>query len=195
MNKDHHPLGWNAFKIRIRLADLALPRGTSPPTLVIDLSAPESLGPSATAALDIAGHQVVAYTLERIAGEKLRAFLSTLPTYLVKIAKPGATVRAKDLYDVTRIAKAKPFADVMFWDAVAVEFQHACASRYVDCVGIESFAEHLAVTRAAYEVDATIPKDISFDAAWRAIREIVARFEATGVVPRSYPLEAEPRPT
>ena len=180
MNKDHHPLGWNAFKIRIRLADLALPRGTSPPTLVIDLSAPESLGPRATAALDIAGHQVVAYTLERIAGEKLRAFLSTLPTYLVKIAKPGATVRAKDLYDVTRIA---------------VEFQHACASRYVDCVGIESFAEHLAVTRAAYEVDATIPKDISFDAAWRAIREIVARFEATGVVPRSYPLEAEPRPT
>ena len=59
---------------------------------MIDLSAPESLGPLAIADLDVDGRQVVAYTLERIAGEKLRAFLSTLPTHLAKIAKPGAAV-------------------------------------------------------------------------------------------------------
>ena len=183
--RDSHPLGWNAFKVRIRLVDFTLQRGETSPTLVIDLSAPESLGPLAIADLDVDGRQVVAYTLERIAGEKLRAFLSTLPTHLAKIAKPGAAVRAKDLYDVARITMAKPLADVAFWDAVAEEFVRACASRLVDCTGIASFAERLEVTQAAYEGDPTIPKDIPFGDAWSAVREIVAHFEVRKVVPTS----------
>ena len=190
--RDAHPQGWNAFEVQIRLVDLALQRGQTPPTLTIDLSAPESLGPKATATMDVDGHQVTAYTLERIAGEKLRAFLSSLPTHRAKFAKPGNAVRAKDLYDLACIATAMPLSNSVFWDTVALEFGHACASRHVDCVGIASFAEQFEVTRAAYEGDATIPKDIPFDVAWSAVREIVSRFAATGAVPRSYPSRPSP---
>ncbi len=78
-----HPLGWDAFKVRMTVADLSKHvRGL--PALEIDVAAPEELLATSVATMDVGGHFVAAYTLERIAGEKLRAFLSSLPAYRFK---------------------------------------------------------------------------------------------------------------
>jgi hypothetical protein len=47
--------------------------------LEIDISAPEQLSAHAVSYLPIGDHTVRAYTLERIAGEKLRAFSARCP--------------------------------------------------------------------------------------------------------------------
>lgn len=60
----NHPRGWNAFEARIGLMDLSNPNALTLPSLVLDIAAPESLGPNAVAPLDVDGHPVVAYTLE-----------------------------------------------------------------------------------------------------------------------------------
>lgn len=55
------------------------------------------------------GHVVMAYTLQRIAGEKLRAFLSSLPTYRRQVKTPGEVVRVKDIYDLACILRVAPY--------------------------------------------------------------------------------------
>ena len=82
-----HPRGWNAFEARIGLMDRSNPNALALPSLVLDIAAPESLGPHAVAPLDVDGHPVAAYTLERIVGEKLRAFLSSLPAHRRKLGR------------------------------------------------------------------------------------------------------------
>ncbi len=185
-----HPMGWNAFSVVVRLRDFMHEGVRGLPSLAFDVAAPEALGDHAIAPLGVGGETVFAYTLERIAGEKLRAFLSSLPAYRDKVGKPGDAVRAKDLYDVANILDRHPIDEAEFWGDAAGEFGLACASRFIDCTGIETFAEDVDVTRATYEADATLPGDIGFDAAWQAIEAIVRAWEAAGVFPLHHPLPA-----
>jgi hypothetical protein len=181
-----HPMGWDAFKVRISVNDLTRHvRGF--PALEIDVAAPEDLMNTSVATIEVGGHRVHAYTLERIAGEKLRAFLSSLPAYRAKVKKPGESVRAKDLYDVSRIRRVHPIEQVEFWRLVGQEFRVACRSRYIDCQGLPTFQEQWAVTRKTYE-EATIPKDISFEEAEATLVAVVNVLEAQGIVPFTFPL-------
>jgi hypothetical protein len=108
-----HPMGWDAFKVKMNVKDLSR-RVLGLPALEIDVAAPEELLDTSVTILEVGGHRVHAYTLERIAGEKLRAFLSSLPAYRAKVKKPGEAVRAKDLYDVSRISGVYGLEQVEF---------------------------------------------------------------------------------
>ena len=134
----------------------------------------------------------MAYTLPRIAGEKLRAFLTSLPAYRRKLARPGELARAKDIYDLACIAQERPLSDRTFWNAAGREFRTASASRYVDCAGLGTFEEDLDVTRATYDADATIPKNISFGVAWAILTAIVQLMESLGLIPFAFALPADP---
>jgi hypothetical protein len=181
-----HPMGWDAFKVKINVNDLTRSvKGF--PAIEIDVAAPEELLPSSVSTIEVGGHCVRAYTMERIAGEKLRAFLSTLPTYRAKVRKPGEAVRAKDLYDLTRIRRVHEVEQVEFWRLVGQEFRIACQSRYIDCQGLVTFQEQWAVTRKAYE-GPTIPKDIPFEEAEGTLVAVVSFLEAQGIVPFTFPL-------
>ncbi len=125
--------------------------------------------------------------MERIAGEKLRAFLSSLPAYRAKVNKPGNAVRAKDLYDIARIRRSRDLAEQEFWRSVGREFRLACRSRYIDCAGLATFQEQWNVTKATYS-QATIPADIPFDEVEATLSAIIQFFEAENFVPFSFPL-------
>jgi hypothetical protein len=180
-----HPMGWDAFKVRINVNDLTRSvKGL--PALEIDVAAPEDLLDSSVSTIEVGGHRVLAYTLERIAGEKLRAFLSSLPAYRAKVRKPGEAVRAKDLYDVARIQRVHDIGQVEFWRTVGQEFRVACRSRYIDCQGLATFQEQWGVTRSTYE-EPTIPKDIPFTEAEATLVAVVRFLEAHGFVPFTFP--------
>jgi Nucleotidyl transferase AbiEii toxin, Type IV TA system len=185
-----HPMGWDAFKVKMNVNDLTKSvKGL--PALEIDVAAPEELLDHSVAAIEVGGHRVYAYTLERIAGEKLRAFLSSLPAYRAKVKKPGESVRAKDLYDISRIRRFHALEQVEFWRQVGQEFRVACRSRYIDCQGLATFQEQWAVTRKTYQ-EATIPKDISFEVAEATLAAVVNFLEAQGFVPFTFPLPEGP---
>lgn len=181
-----HPLGWNAFEVIVKLHDFANEGILGIPNIEFDVAAPEELGAGAIAPLSIGDDTVFAYTLERIAGEKMRAFLSSLPSYRNKVNKPGDAVRAKDLYDVSKILLTYPICNENFWAEAAEEFRLACESRYIDCLGIDTFAENIDITRSTYESDATLPKDITFDQAWGSITSIVSLWTAANIFPLNY---------
>jgi hypothetical protein len=178
-----HPMRWDAFKVRINVNDLTR-SVKSLPALEIDVATPEELLDTSVSLIDVGGHQVHAYTLERIGGEKLRAFLSSLPAYRKKVKKPGEAVRVKDLYDVARVRRAHALDQVEFWTTVGKEFQVACQSRFIDCLGLATFQEQWEVTRKIYE--ATMPKDIPF-AEIEAILPAIVRFlEAERILPFAF---------
>ena len=181
-----HPLGWDAFKVKMKVNDLSKDVRTLP-VLEIDIAAPEELLETSVAPIEVGGHHVYAYMLERIAGEKLRAFLSSLPAYRAKVKRPGEAVRAKDLYDVSRIRAARGLEQVEFWRLAGEEFRVACQSRYIDCHGLTTFQEQWAVTQKTYE-EATIPKDISFEEAEATLVAVVSFLETRGIVPFTFPL-------
>lgn len=183
-----HPMGWNAFTVTVSVSDLENSGVRGLPNLKIDLAAPEELGDGSISTIDIGAHKVHAYTLERIAGEKLRAFLSSLPAYRKKVSKPGDAVRVKDIYDISRIVNHNPLSDSSFWKKAGEEFQRSCKSRYIDCYSVETFEEGLDLTEKLFIGDPTLPKDISFDEAWRSLHEIVAYFIELEIVPFEYPL-------
>lgn len=185
-----HPMGWDAFKVKMNVNDLSR-RVRGLPALEIDVAAPEELLDGSVATIEVGGHRVCAYTLERIAGEKLRAFLSTLPAYRAKVKKPGEAVRARDLYDVSRIRRVHEIEQVDFWRAAGEEFRIACRSRYIDCQGLATFQEQWEVTRKTYE-EATIPKDIPFKEAEETVGAVVRFLEAQGIVPFTFPLPPGP---
>ncbi len=187
-----HPMGWDAFRIKIQVRDLRRADTRGLPGIEIDVAAPERLLEGSTEPLTIGDHEVVAYSLPRLAGEKLRAFLSSLPEYRDKLKKPGDAVRVKDIYDIGRIAREYPPEEEVFWRQAGTEFRVACESRYIDCDGISTFEQHLDVTRQSYETSPTLPKDIPFDEAWAAIRSVVAQFEAWKILPFEFPLPETP---
>lgn len=127
----HHPRGWDAFSIKIRVQDYKYINVRYLPTLSIDVAAPELLYDTSVSYLDLGGCTIKAYTLERIAGEKLRAFLSTLPAYRRKVSKPGEALRVKDLYDLARIYRVNSINNELFWELSGREFRLACSSRFI----------------------------------------------------------------
>ena len=187
-----HTFGWKGFDVLIRLRDFTRSNVRGLPTLQLDIAAPEELGVRSTAVLAVDGHNVQAYTESRIAGEKLRAFLTTLPAYRAKLGGGARAVRAKDLFDLVRIERAHPLADAdsgEFWRDAADDFRRACASRSVDCAGLSTFAEGLETTTAIYDADATIDKAaVPFDVAWATLEGIVARLESLGAIPCRFPV-------
>jgi hypothetical protein len=181
-----HPMGWDAFTVKMSVNDLSTNVKGLPP-LEIDVAAPEDLKSTSVTTIEVGGHYVYAYTLERIAGEKLRAFLSSLPAYRAKVKKPGEAVRAKDLYDLSRIRRLYGLEKVEFWRMAGEEFYAACRSRYIDCNGLATFQEQWSVTQKTY-AEATIPKDISFDEAEATLGAVVSFLETQQIVPFSFPL-------
>ena len=92
------PFNWSGFKISINIKDNTKPDVKGLPKMEIDIGSSEELSGNAVSELILpGGYAVRAYTLERIACEKLRAFLSSLPTYIRKIGKRLDTVRVKDI--------------------------------------------------------------------------------------------------
>lgn len=181
-----HPMGWDAFDIKINVNDLGR-QVRALPALTIDVASPEELLPTSVSRLWVAGRNIQAYALERIAGEKLRAFLSSLPTYRAKVKKPGEAVRTKDLYDIANIRRQRELSNHPFWLLAGQEFRLACKSRYIDCAGLTSFQEHWEVTRKTY-FESSIPKEIPFDEAEAALVAVVAFFVANQIVPFEFPL-------
>ena len=185
---DGHPLGWDGYDVKFSIIDHSRTQVRGLPSLTLDIAAPETLSTSSVAPLIVGGATILAYTLERIAGEKLRAFLSSLPHYRAKIARPGVAVRVKDLHDLARIARARPLSDQQFWREVGNEFERACRSRYIDCAGLRSFEQALDTTQSSYENDPTLPNAILFHEAWNNIRELVGFLEAERIIPFEFPL-------
>jgi predicted nucleotidyltransferase component of viral defense system len=185
--KREHPRGWNAFEVKIRIQDTMNPNIRALPALAIDIAAPEVLHPDSVTI--IPGSNVQAYTVARIAGEKLRAFLTSLPQYRIKLSEKSRMVRTKDLYDIASIAREYPVAsESEFWRKAGKEFYTACESRFVDCLGLETFEESLNVTKESYNKSEAIPEDISFHQAWQIIEEIVVFFKSEKIIPFQFPL-------
>jgi hypothetical protein len=107
------------------------------------------------------------------------------------VKKPGEAVRAKDLYDLSRIRRVHGLEQVDFWKLAGEEFRIACRSRYIDCQGLTTFQEQFEVTRKTYE-EATIPKDIAFAEAESTLVAVVSFWEAQRIVPFTFPLPEGP---
>ncbi|MDD2707397.1 MAG: nucleotidyl transferase AbiEii/AbiGii toxin family protein [Verrucomicrobiae bacterium] len=183
-----HPRGWDSFTLWIGIIDHRKSNVRSLPSLEVDIAAPEELNNHSIAILTVGANRFCAYTAERIAGEKMRAFLSTLSSYRKKMKKPGEAVRAKDLHDLVRILRAHPIREIAFWKEVGIQFKMACKSRYVDCAGWITFQENWEFTKAAYEKDARLKESIPFAEAESALHSIVSLFENIGIVPLEFPL-------
>jgi hypothetical protein len=183
-----HPMGWDAFEVRLNIDDLTKSGVRSLPGIQIDVAAAEELIETSLSPLKVGASVAFAYSLSRIAGEKMRAFLSSLPAYRTKIKRPGDAVRAKDLYDLARIKRARPIAESEFWSAAGQEFNIACRSRLIDCSGIETFTENWGITAQIYTKDPTIPKDIEIGEARSALEEVVKFMIDDGIIPFEHPL-------
>ena len=72
--KKNHPRKWNAFEIIICLTDRANAGVRGLPTLTMDVAAPETLSKNSIAEMEFDNVKIRVYSLERIAGEKARAF-------------------------------------------------------------------------------------------------------------------------
>lgn len=182
-----HPRAWDAFKLRIEVRDNALAGVIALPRLEIEVAAPETLGPDAVQTMPVHGHPARVYTLHRIAGEKLRAYLTSLPAYRRKMRGGERDFRVKDLHDIARILQARPAIDQQFWNAAGLEFQLACESRLVDCAGPESFLESWPLARERYAADQSL-KAVPFAEAEAAIKTTAGLLESQGIFPLIYPL-------
>jgi hypothetical protein len=181
-----HLRGWNAFLLRIEVQDNSMAGVRGLPMLEIDVAAPETLGPDAVETLNVQGISARVYALHRIAGEKLRAYLTSLPSYRRKMQGGDREFRVKDLHDIARILRARPASDTKFWTEAGHEFQLACQSRLVDCRGLESFMESWPLARERYETDRSLDK-VSFDEAEQALKIVVGLIEGQGIFPMEFP--------
>ena len=130
-----HPRGWNAFLLKIQVKDHRRAGVKGLPGLEIDVAAPEELGPDAVERMIVQGLPARVYSLHRIAGEKLRAYLTSLPAYRRSMGGGDRAFRVKDLHDIARILRARPASDLAFWTKAGREFVLACKSRLVSCLG------------------------------------------------------------
>lgn len=183
--KVSHIRGWDALIIEVKVRDEKNPKIPNLPNVEIEIAAPEALGANAVTSIQLDGFTMKAYTLHRIAGEKLRAFLTSLPAYRGKRRGGSRVPRAKDLHDLARILDARPKDQLEFWREAADEFKLACESRDVDCIGIESFKESWEMTRRAYETDANLAA-VPFQEADEALSVVVGLFKEFGVFPLEF---------
>jgi hypothetical protein len=187
--RDNHPFGWTGFTLTIRVIDNELFGVRGLPSVVFQVATYERVGEGAVSDLQLRNGLIVrAQTLERIAGEKMRAFLTSLPAYIAKTGCHQVGVRVKDLYDLARVRRRCEIADNAFWRTAGREFRLACESRFVDCAGIETFAENLDKTRYEYEIVSTLPNDILFDEAWATVQTAVRLFTGFGILPFAFPI-------
>ena len=184
--KAGHPRGWDMLVAEIRLTDGRFRGVRTLPTLELEIAAPEPLGPQAICELAVDGANIQAYALHRIAGEKLRAFLTSLPAYRRKMAGGERAVRVKDLHDLARILSARPIAGTAFWAMAAGEFRLACESRRVDCESPATFKENWDTTRQSYESDPTLTK-VPWDEAAHALDAVLAFLADHEVFPLHFP--------
>jgi hypothetical protein len=185
-----HPRNWDAMVVVVKVSDEKFRGVLGLPNVEIEIAAPELLGPKAVTELSIQGHTLRAYALHRIAGEKLRAFLTSLPAYREKMKGGTRAHRVKDLHDLARILASRPIQDDGFWRDSAAEFRLACESRLVDCVGLDTFLQGWEASRTAYTSDATL-NTIPFSEAEQALRKIIHRFVEFGVFPLEFPLAVD----
>ncbi|HYG34822.1 MAG TPA: nucleotidyl transferase AbiEii/AbiGii toxin family protein [Clostridia bacterium] len=171
-----HPRGWNAFLLRIQVHDSRWIGVIGLPRLEIDVAAPEKLGVDAVETMKVQGVPARVYALHRIAGEKLRAYLTSLPAYRQRMQGGEREFRVKDLHDLARILRARPASDLDFWAKAALEFKLACESRLVECQGLKSFMENWNLTRERYEADASL-KVVPFAEAEHALATVVGLLE------------------
>lgn len=184
----NHPRGWDGFKIRVQLSDAQHP-AQGLPALDLDITTPEPLGPTAVQRMPLGDGHIQVCSLSRVAGEKLRAFLSSLPAYRRKLGLQPMRVRCKDIYDISRILGQRPIsANPEFWRQASAELRLAAAARFIDCDGLATFEDELQATRTRYLLSSTVPEDISFERAWAGLREVVGFFEAEGFPPMRAPL-------
>lgn len=188
-----HPRGWNAHHVELRVIDRSRPSQTGIPNLTLDIAFPESLGRESTTTINVGGSPVKVYTLERIAGEKLRAFLSSLPKHRSKASRPGDAIRVRDIYDLHQIVERISLKDEEFWRKVGHEFRAACESRGVDCAGWSSFAATEDGVRESYRRETILPKKVTFEDAWEKLRTVIDFMERNGVAPFEFPLP-DPEP-
>jgi hypothetical protein len=181
-----HLRGWDAFHLRIEVQDNSMAGVRGLPMLEIDVAAPETLGPDAVETLIVKGIPARVYALHRIAGEKLRAYLTSLPAYRRKMQGGDREFRVKDLHDIARILRARPVSDAKFWIESGHEFKLACQSRLVDCRGLESFMESWSQARERYETDASL-RNVLFDEAEHALKTVVGLIEKQGIFPLEFP--------
>jgi hypothetical protein len=172
-----HLRGWDAFLLRIEVHDNSLAGVRGLPRLEIDVAAPETLGPDAVETLNVQEIPARVYALHRIAGEKLRAYLTSLPAYQRKMQSGGREFRVKDLHDIARILRARPVSDEKFWIEAGHEFKLGCHSRLVDCRGLESFMENWSHARERYKTDASL-RSIPFDEAEHALQTLIGLIES-----------------
>lgn len=182
-----HPRNWNAFLIKIRLKDALHPDTLGLPAVQIDVAAPERLGTDAVTTMEFLGAPAQVYSLHRIAGEKLRAYLTSLPEYRAKMKGGNRAFRMKDVFDEARILRARPIGDEKFWDAAAGEFKLACESRLVDCAGPETFFQEWRAAEKAYMDDATLRR-IPFEESEAALKKIAAYLEKKKTFPLAFPV-------
>ena len=181
-----HLRGWDAFLLRIEVQDNSKAGVLGLPMLEIDVAAPETLGPNAVETLEVQRIPARVYALHRIAGEKLRAYLTSLPAYRRKMQGGDREFRVKDLHDIARILRARPVLDAKFWNDAGHEFQLACQSRLVDCRGLESFMENWPQAHERYETDASL-RNVPFDEAEHALKTVVGFIEKQGIFPLEFP--------
>lgn len=175
--------------MRLNIDDARLRQVRGIPAIQLDLAAPETLSTSSIAPLRVGDQEVSAYATTRIAGEKLRAFLTSLPEYRAKIHSPPRATRVKDIYDLHVILTHFPLPEhAPFWADVAREFRAACLDRFVDCEGLETFEQDLQGTRGAWATSAALPREVAFDDAWESLRRIVAFAVSAGVLPMRHEL-------
>ncbi len=182
-----HPRGWMALQISIRIKDHHYPADRSLPAIEIDVAAPESLGASAVELMPIHGIETRVYSLQRIAGEKLRAYLTSLSAYRRKMKSTTRAFRVKDLYDIARILRARSIRNKEFWHIAAGEFQLACESRLVDCEGLDTFMQDWNLARERYLADESL-RDIDFSEAEETLKQVVECFSEYGIFPLRYPV-------
>lgn len=184
--RSDHPRGWDMLRIRISIMDALFTVVRGLPPAELEVAAPESLGADSTEIRDFLGFPAQVYTLHRIAGEKLRAYLTSLPEYRRKMSGERA-MRVKDLYDLARILQHRPADDADFWQKAGQEFVMACRSRYVDCAGPQTFKQDWDQARLRYEGDAHLNR-IPFSEAEAALDLILEQLRRQGLFPQNHPL-------
>lgn len=185
--RKEHPRNWTAFWVRIAIQDAIHVGVLGLPSIEIDIAAPEELGPGAVETIELLGAPAKVYSLHRIAGEKLRAYLTSLPEYRKKMGGGERAFRVKDLYDLARILRSKPINDSDFWNAAANEFKLACQSRLVDCKGVETFMQEWQAARSSYEGESQL-RGVPFREAEAALTTIVQFIVGRGFLPLEFPL-------
>jgi len=184
--KSTHPHGWDMIQVSLLIQDNQKQGVRGLPAAELEIAAPESYSADAIETRDFLGMPAHVYSLHRIAGEKLRAYLTSLPEYRLKMGA-AREFRVKDLHDIARIVRHRPIEHIDFWMKAGHEFRLACESRYVDCLGPETFKQDWEAVRVRYEQDEHL-RVVSFVEVESALDQVLEFLRHRGAFPLAYPL-------